>query len=283
MPRSCASSGSSPRPRTTSSWSATTTRRSTPGASPMSGASCASSSDYPAARRVMLATNYRCPAAVIEASARMVAVNRERFAKPIRAPARRRGTSPAAISAVSTADPRWPRRMAQLAAAEDRAGRTLLLPVAHARRADAGPPRARRAPASGTRPPSRRSSRPNPCSSSSWPRAPQTMAAIRSTSCDGSAPRAAGIAAARPATCSPTRIMRRSTRSSAGPPRSARSTHSSTPSPARERGSPRCGIPDARVELATVHASKGREWETVVLVGFEADRIPNRRTLRGRR
>ena len=45
------------------------------------------SSEYPAARRVMLATNYRCPATVIEASARMVAVNRERFVKPIRAPA----------------------------------------------------------------------------------------------------------------------------------------------------------------------------------------------------
>ena len=37
--------------------------------------------------------------------------------------------------------------------------------------------------------------------------------------------------------------------------------------------------PDAPVELATVHAAKGREWETVVLVGFEADRIPNRRSL----
>ena len=36
---------------------------------------------------------------------------------------------------------------------------------------------------------------------------------------------------------------------------------------------------DAPVELATVHASKGREWQTVVLVGFEADRIPNRRSL----
>ena len=37
--------------------------------------------------------------------------------------------------------------------------------------------------------------------------------------------------------------------------------------------------PSAPVELATVHASKGREWETVFLVGFEADRIPNRRSL----
>jgi DNA helicase-2/ATP-dependent DNA helicase PcrA len=37
--------------------------------------------------------------------------------------------------------------------------------------------------------------------------------------------------------------------------------------------------PDASVELATIHASKGREWDTVLLLGFEADRIPNRRSL----
>ncbi len=37
--------------------------------------------------------------------------------------------------------------------------------------------------------------------------------------------------------------------------------------------------PDALVELATVHASKGREWDTVVVLGFEADRMPNRRSL----
>jgi superfamily I DNA/RNA helicase len=37
--------------------------------------------------------------------------------------------------------------------------------------------------------------------------------------------------------------------------------------------------PDAAVELATAHGSKGREWETVVLVGFEGDRMPNRRSL----
>jgi len=37
--------------------------------------------------------------------------------------------------------------------------------------------------------------------------------------------------------------------------------------------------PSAPVELGTIHASKGREWETVVLVGFEAERLPNRRSL----
>ena len=47
--------------------------------------------------------------------------------------------------------------------------------------------------------------------------------------------------------------------------------------PAQDRG---LRDPSTR-ELATVHASKGREWETVVLIGFEADRIPNRRSIAG--
>ncbi|MBW3612422.1 MAG: UvrD-helicase domain-containing protein, partial [Chloroflexi bacterium] len=59
------------------------------------------STDYPSARQVMLATNYRCPGAVVAASARLVSVNRERFAKPIRAP--RGAASGAAITAWSTA------------------------------------------------------------------------------------------------------------------------------------------------------------------------------------
>jgi DNA helicase-2/ATP-dependent DNA helicase PcrA len=37
--------------------------------------------------------------------------------------------------------------------------------------------------------------------------------------------------------------------------------------------------PSAPVELATVHASKGREWETVVLLSFEEGRMPNRRSI----
>ncbi len=82
------------------------------------------SADYPGARRVMLATNYRCPPAVVAASARMVAVNRERFEKPIRAPSGTR-LDPSAISAWSTAASSWPDAMARLAAREDRAGRSL--------------------------------------------------------------------------------------------------------------------------------------------------------------
>jgi DNA helicase-2/ATP-dependent DNA helicase PcrA len=36
---------------------------------------------------------------------------------------------------------------------------------------------------------------------------------------------------------------------------------------------------DARVELVTVHGAKGREWQTVVVLGMEEDRFPNRRAL----
>jgi DNA helicase-2/ATP-dependent DNA helicase PcrA len=37
--------------------------------------------------------------------------------------------------------------------------------------------------------------------------------------------------------------------------------------------------PDALVELVTVHGAKGREWQTVVVLGMETDRFPNRRAL----
>ncbi|HLE59300.1 MAG TPA: ATP-dependent helicase [Candidatus Limnocylindria bacterium] len=39
--------------------------------------------------------------------------------------------------------------------------------------------------------------------------------------------------------------------------------------------------PGAPIELLTVHAAKGREWATVVVLGFEHDRFPNRRALLG--
>ena len=79
--------------------------------------------DYPSARRVMLATNYRCPRPVVEASARLVATNRERFVKPIRAPATA-PVAPSAVGAWDLSDPEWPAAMARFAAAEDRAGRS---------------------------------------------------------------------------------------------------------------------------------------------------------------
>jgi hypothetical protein len=39
--------------------------------------------------------------------------------------------------------------------------------------------------------------------------------------------------------------------------------------------------PDAPIELVTVHGAKGREWPTVIVIGFEEERFPNRRALLG--
>jgi superfamily I DNA/RNA helicase len=39
--------------------------------------------------------------------------------------------------------------------------------------------------------------------------------------------------------------------------------------------------PAAPIELVTVHGAKGREWPSVVLIGFEEERFPNRRALMG--
>jgi DNA helicase II / ATP-dependent DNA helicase PcrA len=233
--------------------------------------------DYPSARRVMLATNYRCPSAVIEASARMVAVNHERFAKPIRASDGFERDS-SSVSAVSTADAGWPETLARLATCEDGAGRTLcflsrtrgeLTPIllalvrAGVRHCAAVPPIVE---------------------------AEAVLGLVDAARSSG-------------ATDHPFHLLRRH--------RHARGWDRGSPSgdllsdddhaaldallgwatgfrtldafaqafdAARERIAA-LRDPDAPVELATVHASKGREWETVVLVGFEADRIPNRRSI----
>jgi len=234
------------------------------------------SSDYPAARRVMLATNYRCPTTVIEASARMVAVNRERFAKPIRAP------SPAApgtpIRGWSTAEPDWPDAIARFAAAEDAAGRHVCFL-------------------------SRTRSELTPVLLG------LVRAGVRHTAATAplvdAEPVVALVDAARASDDRdhPFHVLRR-LRAMRGWERASSSgdllgddDHAALDAllgwtagfltvesfviaydAARARIA---GLrdPAAFVELATVHASKGREWETVVLLGFEEDRMPNRRSL----
>ena len=37
--------------------------------------------------------------------------------------------------------------------------------------------------------------------------------------------------------------------------------------------------PNARIEVATVHGTKGREWPAVIILGLEVDRFPNKRSL----
>ncbi|HUF06733.1 MAG TPA: ATP-dependent helicase [Candidatus Binatia bacterium] len=233
--------------------------------------------DYPTARRVMLAMNYRCPTAVVEASARLVATNRERFAKPIRAPIAA-PKSAASIAAWSTADPGWPDAMTRLAATEDRSGRRLcflsrtrneLTPIllalvrAHVRHTTAVPPLVEAAPVVGLVDAARASDdRDHPF---------HVLRRVRvARGWDRGSPRGdlltddehAALDALLGWTTGFVTVDAFVAAYDAARARIAALRD-----------------PDAPVELATVHGSKGREWETVVLVGFEADRIPNRRSL----
>jgi superfamily I DNA/RNA helicase len=235
------------------------------------------STDYPEARRVMLATNYRCPSAVVAASARMVAFNHERFSKPIRSPAATTPPDPT-ITAWNTANTSWADALARLAAGEAAAGRGLcflsrtrgeltpiLLALIHAgvRHATAIQP---------------------------------IVDAERVVSLVDDA---RGLETAE----HPFHVLRRFragrgwSRDNAASDLLGDEDHAAldallgwTTGFARVDGfvaaydAARARIaslrdPAARIELATVHASKGREWETVVLIGFEAERIPNRRSL----
>jgi DNA helicase-2/ATP-dependent DNA helicase PcrA len=235
------------------------------------------SSDYPSAHRVMLATNYRCPPQVVAASARMVAVNRERFTKPIRPPADAPSTA-TAITAWSTADPAWTDGVARLAAVEDAAGRSLcflsrtrgeLTPVllalvrAGVRHTTAIPPIVESERVVALIDDARQiQTREHPFHvlrglriGRGWSRdspASDHLSDEDHASLDALLGWTAGF------------------------------PHLDTFVAAYDAARARVAAlrdPSATVELATVHASKGREWETVVLIGFEADRIPNRRSL----
>jgi DNA helicase-2/ATP-dependent DNA helicase PcrA len=233
--------------------------------------------DYPAARRVMLATNYRCPPSVIAASARMVAVNEERFVKPIRAPAgaSKVGTS---ISAWNAAGPTWTDGAARLAAVEDAAGRSLcflartrgeLTPIvlaltrAGVRHATAIPPLVESERIVALVEDARRlDAREHPFhvfrrlrAGRGWLRgnpAADLLGDDDHLALDAMLGWTTGFA---------------QTDAFIAAYDAARARIASLRDPS------------APVELATIHASKGREWETVVLVGFEADRIPNRRAI----
>lgn len=235
------------------------------------------SSDYPGARRVMLATNYRCPATVVAASARLIAVNRERFVKPIRA-APGLADEAGAIEAWPSGAPEWPDECARVAARATRAGREVcflartraeLVPVLLAL-VRAGVPH-----------------RPSVPPIVDAPPVVSVVDAARRT----------------PSSVAPFSALLR-LRAGLGWRRGdAASDHLSDEDHAAldallgwSVGFRRLGdfvaafdaararihalqSDDAVIELATVHAAKGREWETVVLVGFEEGRIPNRRSL----
>jgi DNA helicase-2/ATP-dependent DNA helicase PcrA len=233
--------------------------------------------DYPIARRVMLATNYRCPAAVIEASARMVAVNAERFAKPIRPPAGRRPSADDLVS-VDAGDAAWTDSAAALAAAEAAAGRSVcflsrtrgeLMPILLAL-IRSGVPHAASVPLPADAEP-----------------VIAVMDALRGDNREELPYRVLrdlraerGWARADPRADELTEVDVAALDALVGWSIGFddRAAFLAAFDDARARLAD-LRDPTALVELATVHGSKGREWETVVLIGFEVDRIPNRRAL----
>lgn len=228
---------------------------------------------YPNAVRVDLATNYRCPRQVVEAGAQLIGHNRERFKKRILAGLAGRDGS---VQAVRTDAPDWPDRLARMAADEARAGRTTcflartrgeLWPILLALvRADE--PHATSVPAPVEAEPvsvlleALRRTPPgeHPFTSllrlravHGWRRADDDA---RSDEEHDALDALLGWATA----------FRDATQFLAAC------------DGARARLA-RLRDPSARIELATVHGAKGREWQTVVLLGWEEERFPNRRAL----
>ncbi len=233
---------------------------------------------YPTARRVQLATNYRCPPPVVAASRRLIAVNTERFEKRIDATPGRAAEA-TAIVMMAAGDHEWPDRLAALAAADVASGgrccilartRAELTPVAlallraghvHATTLatplESDPVRAlldaaRRLPAADP-----------PFATLLRLRAMRGWRRGDGDDALGDDDHAAldallGWAAA---------FARLDRFLAAGDGMLARLTALRDPA--------------APIELVTVHGAKGREWPTVVVIGFEEERFPNRRALLG--
>lgn len=235
------------------------------------------SNDYPAAHRVMLATNYRCPRSVIDASARLVALNRERFAKPIRAP-RSVSPLPDAIGAWDITNPTSADAMARFAAIEDKAGRTCCFLTRT--RAELTPVMVALVRAG-----VRHTTSVEPIVESASVTA---LVELARRSDDADHPfhvlrrlrHARGWSRGQPSGDLLSDAEHDAIDALLGWTTGFRTTTAFVAAydAARARIAS-LRDPDAPVELATVHGSKGREWETVVIVGFEADRIPNRRSL----
>jgi DNA helicase-2/ATP-dependent DNA helicase PcrA len=234
-------------------------------------------SAYPAARRVLLATNYRCPTEVVTLSSRLVSANRERFAKRIVAGKRGTGRgAPGPVLAFATDAPDWPDRLVAFARAQLPRGRVCFLGRTRSELVAPMLALARVGQAHATRIP-----------------VPLEMPGVQAL--------VAALEGA-PAGAHPFPTLLHLRRSRGWDRRSMSDEVSdddhaaldaligwAVACPRTDRflaavaaASARLAAlrqPDAPIELITVHGAKGREWPTVVVVGFEADRFPNRRTL----
>jgi DNA helicase-2/ATP-dependent DNA helicase PcrA len=235
---------------------------------------------YPAACRVQLATNYRCPPAVVDASLDMVSANLERYAKEIR-PAPGRPAIVGEIVAMPAADPGWAERVAAVATATtERMGRCCVLART---RAELGPV-ALALVRSGTRhacnvatpldaEPVRalvERARSLPGDAAPFPALLRLRAVSAWRRGDADDALGDGDHAALDAMLGWAAAFHRLDRFLA----------------AVDQGAERLVAvrdPGAPLELVTVHGAKGREWPVVIVIGFEEERFPNRRALVGAR
>jgi len=232
---------------------------------------------YPGTQRVQLATNYRCPAPVVAASRRLIGVNRERFAKRIDAVD---GASAAhSVAAFGTTRPDWPDRLATLASGEADAGRTICF-LARTR-AELGPMLLSLA----------RAGVPHTTSVPAPIQAEPVRAMVQGAlSLPGHVPPFQAMLSLRAV-----RGWRRGDAAdtlsdddhaaldallgwAVAYPTLDRFLEDEAAALARLEALRRPGAP---IELVTVHGAKGREWQTVVVLGMEEERFPNRRALVG--
>jgi DNA helicase-2/ATP-dependent DNA helicase PcrA len=240
---------------------------------------------YPGARRVLLATNYRCPPVVVARSARLIDVNHERFPKRIAAV----GTQPGggtgqaagagALVALATNVPDWPEQLTDLAARS--AGNGMRACLLARTRAELAPVALALVRASVPHV----MTVPGPLDE----RSVQVMEADLRSIPGHEMPFAALLR------LRASRGWRREDQDDAlgdddhaaldaflGWAAGFRSIAAflARLDDVRQRLAV-LRDPNAAVELITVHGAKGREWETVIVLGFEEDRFPNRRALLG--
>jgi superfamily I DNA/RNA helicase len=232
---------------------------------------------YPGTRRVQLATNYRCPAPVVAASRRLIEVNEERFAKRID-PAAGASVADSVVAYATTASD-WPDRLTTLASREADVGRTICF-LARTR-AELGPMLLALT----------RAGVPHTTAVPAPLQAEPVRAMV-----DGARTFPGHVAPFQALlTLRAARGWRRGDAADAladddhaaldallgwavGYPTLDRFLEDEARALARLEALRR---PEAPIEVGTVHGAKGREWQTVVILGMEEDRFPNRRAIVG--
>jgi len=233
--------------------------------------------DYPTSRRVQLATNYRCPPLVVAASRRLIDVNTERFAKRIEPAASAAGGPETSLLAFAATGTDWPDRLVAVAVAEVASGgRACFLARTRAELGPVSLALLRSGVAHATTLPAPAEAEPVVALTDDLRRlspaaAPFTaLLALRAgrgwRRADGNDTLGDEDHAALDAVLGWAVAFERSDTFLAGYD-AARLRLASLRDPR------------APIELVTVHGAKGREWELVVIVGFEDESFPNRRAL----